>query len=96
MQYSSMHEWRNKSGTADRESPSGSWKDYWIEHSGRSWPSKCSVRGCNNPATIGAHVYSRDAYGEYIVPMCDSCNHRTGSFMIEFGTEFVSANTYKV
>lgn len=35
--------WKNKVGTQDRECKCGSWKQHWINFSGKKWPEKCSV-----------------------------------------------------
>lgn len=56
--------WKNKVGTADRACKCGSWKNHWIKFSGKEWPAKCSVVGCNNSATVGAHVYNKNVSGE--------------------------------
>ena len=87
--------WKNKKGTADRTCACGSWKQHWINFSGKEWPSKCSVQGCNNSATLGGHIFNSDSsLEEYIVPMCDSCNKRTEEFSLKSVT-CVSANQSK-
>lgn len=78
--------WKNKSGTAGRDcSPCGTWSDHWVTKSGKSWPSTCSVAGCNRSATLGAHVFHPDATGERIVPMCNPCNGMSGVFSLKGG-----------
>lgn len=77
--------WRNQNGTSERHCSCGSWKNHWKNHSGTNWPTKCSVEGCNNNATLGAHVYSNSVSGEQIIPACDSCNQRTDSFYLKWG-----------
>ena len=84
--------WRNKNGTKDRNCKCGSWKQHWINYSGKSWPTFCSVKGCANFATLGAHVYNPDVSGEKIIPMCESCNKLSGAFSLKAVTVFVSAN----
>lgn len=89
------HGWKNKVGTQYRECNCGSWKQHWINNSGREWPDKCSVAGCNNTATLGAHVYNKNVSGEKIIPACDSCNKKTGEFSLKSGVTLVSANKQK-
>ena len=84
--------WKNKVGTAERACKCGSWKNHWIKFSGKSWPSTCSVSGCNNKATVGAHVYNKNVSGEKIIPACDSCNKRADAFSLKAGVTLVSAN----
>ena len=33
-----------------------SFKYQWVKETGCEWPSKCSTKGCDNKATVGAHV----------------------------------------
>lgn len=87
-----MSLWRNKNGTSERSCRCGSWKQHWINYSGTAWPRKCSVQGCYNSATLGAHICKLGEAKEYIVPMCDQCNLRTDSFAIDNYTVLVSAN----
>ena len=87
--------WKNKSGTAERSCLCGTWKQHWINNSGKTWPSTCSVAGCSNAATLGAHVYNADVTGEKIVPMCDSCNKRNDEFSLKGGVTLVTANKSK-
>ena len=84
--------WKNKVGTGDRSCSCGTWKQHWISFSNKDWPDTCSVLGCLNRATLGAHVYNPDVTGEHIVPMCDSCNKRINSFPLKSGITLVSAN----
>jgi len=84
--------WSNKKGTADRSCNCGTWKDHWIKYSGKTWPMSCSVNGCSNSATLGAHVWNPAVTGEKIVPMCASCNGLTGSFDLKGGITLESAN----
>ncbi|WP_305843226.1 hypothetical protein [Photobacterium leiognathi] len=67
----SCNGWANKNGTAQRSCSCGTWKQHWINDTGESWPSECSVSGCYSPPVLGAHVYHPDVKGERIVPMCD-------------------------
>ena len=44
---------------------------------GLKWPKKCGMRGCSNPAEVGAHVWyddRRTGNHWYILPMCNSHN----------------------
>lgn len=84
--------WKNKAGTGNRSCICGSWKNHWINFSDEPWPEKCSVSGCSNKATLGAHVYNPNVTGEHIVPMCDSCNKRIYSFSLKDGITLISAN----
>lgn len=84
--------WKNKVGTKDRNCSCGDWKNHWIKFSSKAWPASCSVWGCNNKATLGAHVINPQVMGEHIVPMCDSCNKLGGSFSLKGGISIPSAN----
>ena len=84
--------WKNKNGTGDRLCKCGSWKQHWINYSKKSWPSTCSVSGCNNAPSLGAHIINSSVSGEKIVPMCDSCNKKTGEFSLKGGIALVNAN----
>lgn len=84
--------WKNKKGTGVRSCNCGSWKQHWINSSGKTWPSECSVKGCTNKATLGAHIINSNVSGEKIVPACDSCNKLTGEFSLKGGITVVSAN----
>ena len=84
--------WKNKNGTASRHCKCGTWIDHWRRFSGRSWPDECSVDGCTKTAKLGAHVYSSSVSGEYIVPMCNSCNKQGNEFDLNVGVTAVSAN----
>lgn len=65
---------RNMEGTAYDHNPCQSWKQYWMQISPQLWPSKCSISGCGNRATDGAHVWVRGKRPAYILPMCNFCN----------------------
>ncbi len=84
--------WKNKSGTGNRTCKCGSWKQHWINFAKKDWPKQCSVEGCMNEPTIGAHIINADVDGEKIVPMCDACNKKTGYFTLKGGISLVSAN----
>lgn len=84
--------WKNKNGTANRSCSCGSWKQHWINFSGEDWPIFCSVSGCFNFATLGAHVINSAVSGEKIAPMCESCNKLTTEFSLKDKTPLVPAN----
>ena len=83
---------KNKKGTSDRDCKCGSWKNHWNNYSGTLWPNKCCVYGCENKATLGAHVINGEDRSETIVPMCDGCNKVEETFYLKNGTVGVSAN----
>ena len=87
--------WKNKKGTGTRSCACGSWKQHWLNFSNKNWPDKCSVSGCNNSATLGAHVFNSNVSGEYIDPTCDSCNKLDSEFDLKGGITLVSANKAK-
>ena len=84
--------WKNKNGTSDRNCKCGSWKQHWLNNSGKYWPTYCSIENCNNSATLGAHIINSNVTGEKIVPACDSCNKLSYEFNLKGGIEVVSAN----
>lgn len=85
--------WKNKGGTGQRTCRCGSWAKHWLKFSNKKWPASCSVRGCSNYPTLGAHIYNPNEVGEWIVPMCDTCNKRTDPFDLKDSVTLVSANT---
>ena len=85
-------DWANKKGTGDRSCSCGTWKDHWLKYSNKSWPSNCSVRGCTNSPTLGAHIYNSAVAGEKIIPMCSSCNGLDSKFDLNADVTLVSAN----
>lgn len=97
MKFVELVGWKNKKGTSDRSCNCGTWKQHWINYSGESWPNKCSIYGCDNKATLGAHIFN-SSYGErdeYIVPACCSCNQSYEEFSLKSDTMLVSANRSK-
>lgn len=76
---------QNVNGSSRWGCPSGynSWLDYWEKQTGRK-AYYCAATDCyNSKNLVGAHV--RKVYGDnsvYIVPLCQSCNQRTGSFYV--------------
>jgi hypothetical protein len=88
--------WKNKNGTSERDCKCGSWKQHWINNSGEEWPKICSVKGCSNTASLGAHVINASEKGEWIVPTCESCNSkRNVEFDLKGGMTIVPANISK-
>lgn len=84
--------WSNKGGTGERACSCGTWKQHWINHSGKGWPAECSVHGCSNRPTVGGHVINNGVTGERIVPLCDSCNKLNGTFILKDGVTASIAN----
>ena len=84
--------WKNKGGTSVRSCKCGSWKDHWIKHTGKEWPSTCSVEGCSANAELGAHLYNSGAKGEWIAPLCTGCNNTNAEFTLKGGISLVPAN----
>ena len=95
MKYLMNTGWKNKKGTTGRSCNCGSWKQHWLNNSGKVWPNFCSIEGCTNNATLGAHIYNKEVSGEKIVPMCDSCNKLEKDFNLKDGVTLVSANKQK-
>ncbi|MBE6840834.1 MAG: hypothetical protein E7506_06250 [Ruminococcus sp.] len=85
-------EYINKKGTAERRCNCGSWKQHWINVSGKKWPDKCMVKGCYAQATLGAHITKVGESKEYIVPACESCNQSSSEFQLKQDDCLVSAN----
>lgn len=84
--------WKNKAGTSNRSCNCGTWKQHWINRSGKNWPNECSISGCINTSTLGAHVINSNVIGERIVPACDSCNKLGDEFNLKGGVTLVLAN----
>lgn len=76
---------KNVVGSSRFPKPSGysSWLAYWEAKSGQR-AYYCSADGCTRTDLIGAHV--QKAYSDdkswYIVPLCASCNQKTGTFNV--------------
>ena len=74
---------QNLNGTADLECKCGSWLNHWKNFT-KEFSYKCAADDCNEPAHDGSHVikaYDTDKK-HYIIPLCKSCNHRTGAFQV--------------
>ena len=53
-------------------SDKGSMRKYWMRHTGDKF-SKCQIKKCKNPATVGGHVWVKGLFytrGPYILPIC--------------------------
>ena len=50
---------KNVRGTSRLTCNCGTWKKHWKNMTGLKWPRKCGIKGCGNPAEVGAHVWSR-------------------------------------
>ncbi len=87
-----VENWKNKNGTEERSCKCGSWKQHWLNFSGKRWPNKCSVKNCKNRPTLGGHIINPNVSGERIVPMCDSCNKLGGTFDLEGNITLVKAS----
>ncbi len=85
--------WKNKCGTSDRSCKCGTWEQHWLNFAKMQWPTTCSIFGCNNRATLGAHIFNPAVTGERIVPMCAACNCIASVFSLKIGTIVVNANT---
>jgi|AntAceMinimDraft_1070359.scaffolds.fasta_scaffold08600_5 hypothetical protein len=90
-------DWRNKSGTTDRDCRCGSWSQHWLNFSNTAWPGTCSVLGCKTWPGHGGHVYSNSDPNrhEFIVPLCAQHNGSDESFGLKLDREPVSANQRK-
>ncbi len=91
----STKEWSNKNGSGDQTCTCGTWEEHWLNFSNESWPESCSVEGCLNSATVGAHVINPQIFGERIVPMCGLCHQSRGSFNLKTNIAVPSAVTEK-
>ncbi|MGZ2372022.1 hypothetical protein ACXR6G_19800 [Ancylomarina sp. YFZ004] len=86
--------WKNTNGIAVNDFDSESWKQHWMDSTGRSWPKKCSVASCSNEPTLGAHVINDKVNGAKIVPMCPSCYKLHSLINLSYGISLVSADIF--
>jgi hypothetical protein len=84
--------WSNKKSKIERHCQCGSWKQHWINETEKPWPATCSILGCSNKPTVGAHITHTAIKGEKIVPMCDSCSAAIGTFTLKGGVTVPSGN----
>lgn len=84
----------NINGTSSNTCRCGSWKQHWINQSGERWPAYCSVIGCMERASVGAHVQKiRGSQSWYIIPLCTHHNNQFGQDAeVSEYTRFISAN----
>ena len=66
----------NVVGTSWQRPPGDSWKEYWLEQTGRDWPKTCCFEECEKEACLGGHVYIEEyqTRAQFILPICNSCN----------------------
>ena len=66
----------NVVGTSWQRAPGNSWKEYWLERTGRDWPDTCCFEECDNEADVGGHVHVEEYQNrvKFILPICNSCN----------------------
>ena len=76
---------KNVNGSGRFDPPAGysSWLHYWEVKTGRK-VSFCTTSDCWFMDLVGAHVQkaNSDDKAWYIVPLCNSCNHRTDTFEV--------------
>jgi len=89
---------KNEVGTGEKSCTCGPWLGHWEKHSKRK-ASTCSVDGCTEVATVGAHISRPNAKSDVykthpqIVPMCKTHNGKHGAeFVSKANTTFVWAN----
>lgn len=87
--------WKNKVGTSNRSCKCKTWKQHWLNGSNNSWPNVCSISGCSNTPTLGAHIINSNVSGERVIPACDSCNKLSDEFNLKEGVILVLANKSK-
>jgi len=87
-----MKKVKNLHGTTGRPIPRNypTLKRYWESKNGSFDKRKCSRRGCDQPAEVGAHVQIVNPTEDrkwYIVPLRRSCNNRynTSPFYVKNG-----------
>lgn len=84
----------NRPNTAEDRCPCPSWLEHWKQYSGaRPEQIRCSVAGCNEKATVGAHV-TKIPLGPstYIIPFCAAHNSQRTPLNVNSEMEFVGAS----
>jgi len=73
----------NLDGTGDLDCRCSSWLEHWEKFTNTA-AIYCSATDCRNYAKHGCHVIKAfsDDMCHYIVPLCDSCNKRSGDFIV--------------
>ena len=90
-------------GSSPHKPPGGSWLKEWQKNA-KQLPGKCRFLGCENDATVGAHIQKSFSDIErctwFIVPACQSCNTVDRRFEYKGkqagGMSFLKPNTFKL
>ncbi len=90
---------KNENGTANRKDENcGTWIKHWEKFS-KLKQTVCSIKGCSNSGTEGAHTTRPNATSEeykthsYILPMCPEHNGKHGETLTaKSRSTFVWAN----
>lgn len=66
--------------------------DHWENYT-QEKAHTCAELGCSNKATLGGHVIKvgSEDRAHYIIPICDSTNHKDEPYDLNFGTKLVPA-----
>jgi hypothetical protein len=70
----------------------GTMKQHWINHASLPWPAMCAVAGCTEEAVSGVCASHATLAAVHVVPMCDACRSRGGSFNLRESAVLVAAN----
>lgn len=81
--------WKPRRKEIDMYCKYKSMKQHWTHVSGKEWPDKCSVSGCNNPATIAAHLVNKGVKTKIIMPLCDACYQVNKKLNLKSGSKVV-------
>lgn len=75
---------KNKNGTSGLSCNCGSWLNHW-ERYFDAHAGACAAVDCRKSAEVGAHVILDSIFDKktYIIPLCKSCNQRTGYFYVD-------------
>lgn len=76
--------------TQDAACACGTMKQHWINHASRPWPAICAVAGCMAAPASGVRARHATVAGVQVVPMCDACRSRGGSFGLRESTVIVA------
>ena len=80
---------------SSQQTVSGGWRAYWEKHmnpQGYTWPTNCCIKGCTNPATMGAHIYLKKNQQNFILPTCVPCNNKKDEHYDGANTNWVEPN----
>lgn len=91
---------RNIRGTSNRMCGCRTWLGHWSKATG-TIVGRCSVLGCGEPATVGAHVVQLDgraSWDWWIVPTCHGHNHYSNDtgMWLKRGSKLASANARRM